>query len=115
MTDPIDKSHAAVTAAAEAALEAAVETNKKALEARRDALDSMISSYRSYIYACEAEQGVALATDNPVDERQAKRDKAHLAGIAADCVLHAHDLPDTTEWLKKIREVTQLRKDLLGY
>lgn len=102
-------------AAAQAAIAAAEVTHNKAMESRREALDSMISSYSSYVYACEANQYIDLATDDPVDARRAKRDKAHLASVAAACVLHAHDLPDTAGWLRKINEVTQLRKDLLGY
>lgn len=115
MTPEMKKAYEESKAAADEAIAAAEKCMKEAMESRGGALDSMIGSYRAYVEACVAITAVDLATVDPVDGRQAQRDKAHLAGIAADCVLHAHDLPDTAGWLRKINEITQLRKDLLGY
>lgn len=113
-TPDLDKAHEASLAAQEAAndiIESTLEVHEKALKTRRGALESMISSYDSSVHSLSVIQQSPDFT-----EHHQKREKAYLVVLQAECLILAQELdgPDQ-EYTHRLREITQRRKELLGY
>lgn len=113
-TPDLDKAHEASLDAhdtASALMDSLMEIHKEAMETRRGALESMISSYDSSIHSLSVIQQSPDFT-----EHHQKREKAHLVALAAQCVVLAHELDGSErEYAHRLREITQRRKELLGY
>lgn len=103
--------HDTVQAAVDKAIALMEESNEAALESRRGALESMLSAYDSSIHSLSVIQQSPDFT-----EHHQKREKAHLVALEAQCVMLAQELDGPErEYAHRLREITQRRKELLGY
>lgn len=97
--------------AALAVMGSAQEAHAHAVQSRHESMEAMISSYDSWVSSLSAIQ--ALLDSTPQFQ---KMEKAQLIALHAQCMLLAQELDGPErKYVRRLREITTRRKDLLGY
>lgn len=113
-TPDLEKAHEAAQAASDgavAAMEAAHEAYALAIEARHHAMETNLECYEASVLAANA-----LNEDPATTEHQKTLTKSHLVSLHTQGLLLAQELDNPEySYQQRLRDITQRRKDLLGY